>query len=635
VVSPASLALGQPPGGGVESVPNVVSLGRSWIFQTLTGAFDPGSRGFRFNNATQSNVTAMYISNIADSGVDAGSALLQLETDDRIYIQSRDDKTKFHLLRVTGPPVDNTTWVTLPVASVDIGTDLDDTDLCTHGFHLGAADAPEMFATVVGTVAELVAALEGDGGDTFIKAGTYPIDLDAVGALNTTPRRFVGAAESEVIITLTGTVPDSLDFTAGLTDLTGVEWANVTFRSLSANVTPALLTGCFSVRNVIADCNALTLTGFSGCRNMTNCTVDINGTASGTGFSVCLRLVNCVVRNSSRSGFSFCTELSNCVVEAIATLDAVVDASAFDRCDRISSCQADYTSTTSAPSNHHGFFSCEQVSACEFLGPTAAAISNLVGFTGCLQIAGCYALNGESGFATCEEVSACKSVGAADYGFTLCLRVSACFAGTSGIAGFESSENLSACLANDNDFGGFDTCLLVAGCQASNSTSGPGFSDCEQVSGCKSSGNAGTGYNNCWRVSASESTGDGSQYASNVAWVSLHSNNFQNIISPAQLVADVDDWSGPLGASVARLDADALGPWTISGIAASPAPHYSRYLRLVNVSANNILIGNQDVGSLAANRIITGTGADITLPPDGVMDLWYDITTARWRVMQA
>lgn len=142
-ISPASAVLGAALGGGA---PVVVNLGRSWAFQAATASADPGAAGFRLNNATQSAATAMYISNIADSGVDVGTALLQLEPEDRIYIQDRVDKAKFHLVRVTALPADNTTWVSIPIASVDIGDDLEADDLCTHGFHLGGADVPVVTA---------------------------------------------------------------------------------------------------------------------------------------------------------------------------------------------------------------------------------------------------------------------------------------------------------------------------------------------------------------------------------------------------------------------------------------------------------------------------------------------------------
>ncbi len=54
-------------------------------------------------------------------------------------------------------------------------------------------------------------------------------------------------------------------------------------------------------------------------------------------------------------------------------------------------------------------------------------------------------------------------------------------------------------------------------------------------------------------------------------------------------------------------------------------------LRLSNVGSNTITISNQSASSTAANRIITGTGADYSFLVDQTIDLIYDATTTRWR----
>ena len=133
MIAPASAVLGAQPGGG--GTPSVVSLGRSWAFSTSVAQADPGAATFRLNNATQANATALFISDFADSGVDVGSSFDEaLEAGDRIYMQDRVDKTKFHLFAVTGPPIDNATWHEIPIVSVDAGTEFEDADLVTHGF---------------------------------------------------------------------------------------------------------------------------------------------------------------------------------------------------------------------------------------------------------------------------------------------------------------------------------------------------------------------------------------------------------------------------------------------------------------------------------------------------------------------
>lgn len=55
-------------------------------------------------------------------------------------------------------------------------------------------------------------------------------------------------------------------------------------------------------------------------------------------------------------------------------------------------------------------------------------------------------------------------------------------------------------------------------------------------------------------------------------------------------------------------------------------------LALANVGTQSITLTNEGTGSVAANRILTGLGADVTLAKDQVVEMMYDATTARWRV---
>jgi hypothetical protein len=56
-----------------------------------------------------------------------------------------------------------------------------------------------------------------------------------------------------------------------------------------------------------------------------------------------------------------------------------------------------------------------------------------------------------------------------------------------------------------------------------------------------------------------------------------------------------------------------------------------RWLIFLNVGAQPAVIQNQNAGSDAANRVITGTGADVTVAADGSATLLYDEVTGRWR----
>lgn len=98
------------------------------------------------------------------------------------------------------------------------------------------------------------------------------------------------------------------------------------------------------------------------------------------------------------------------------------------------------------------------------------------------------------------------------------------------------------------------------------------------------------------------------------------------IASPTQIAGNVNDYE-TLAADILRLSTDASR--NITGLAGG---YDGRRLDLVNVGAQNIVLQNQNAGSAAANRVITGSGADITVGADDYVQLFYDGTTARWRV---
>lgn len=98
-------------------------------------------------------------------------------------------------------------------------------------------------------------------------------------------------------------------------------------------------------------------------------------------------------------------------------------------------------------------------------------------------------------------------------------------------------------------------------------------------------------------------------------------------VSPSQITADQNDYTGMDGFSFARLSSDASR--TITGIANG---FDGKKLYIVNVGSNDIILANQNASSTDTNRIITGTGADVTLSADQTATLIYDNTTQRWRI---
>jgi hypothetical protein len=98
------------------------------------------------------------------------------------------------------------------------------------------------------------------------------------------------------------------------------------------------------------------------------------------------------------------------------------------------------------------------------------------------------------------------------------------------------------------------------------------------------------------------------------------------VLSPAQITATQNDYNPGVG-SFWRLSTDASR--TITGILAGSS---GQLLTIVNVGANPLILANQNAGSADANKIITGTGADVTLTADQSINLVYDAVTVRWRV---
>ncbi|MFA6591491.1 MAG: hypothetical protein WCT21_04680 [Patescibacteria group bacterium] len=72
-----------------------------------------------------------------------------------------------------------------------------------------------------------------------------------------------------------------------------------------------------------------------------------------------------------------------------------------------------------------------------------------------------------------------------------------------------------------------------------------------------------------------------------------------------------------------------VGSATITGFAGGSD---GKYVRFMNASTFGLTIDNESVSSIAANRVITGTGSALTIPADGTFCAQYDITATRWRL---
>lgn len=110
----------------------------------------------------------------------------------------------------------------------------------------------------------------------------------------------------------------------------------------------------------------------------------------------------------------------------------------------------------------------------------------------------------------------------------------------------------------------------------------------------------------------------------------LHrAEHLSGVISPV-IAADQDDWNptGLASARIIRVDGGGAAR-AITGIVAQSGA----LVTLIAIGANAIDLFNESAGSSAANRIITATGATVSLATDDNATLWYDPTTSRWRII--
>jgi hypothetical protein len=100
-------------------------------------------------------------------------------------------------------------------------------------------------------------------------------------------------------------------------------------------------------------------------------------------------------------------------------------------------------------------------------------------------------------------------------------------------------------------------------------------------------------------------------------------------ITPATLVANTDNWAptGLSGASVIRVATDASR--NLTGLTGGAD---GRTMELINVGANPLVLVH-DATSTAANRFLCPTSANLTIGANSGVNLIYDATSSRWRVL--
>lgn len=110
--------LPQPPPSVPSSTGSQI-VSSNWTADVVTTIADPGSGDVRWNTANQYDATRVLISTIDRNGADVKLGLKAAISGDIIYIQQQNDSSVWMKYRITGAPIDHTTWIEYPVAAID------------------------------------------------------------------------------------------------------------------------------------------------------------------------------------------------------------------------------------------------------------------------------------------------------------------------------------------------------------------------------------------------------------------------------------------------------------------------------------------------------------------------------------
>jgi parallel beta-helix repeat protein len=104
-------------------------------------------------------------------------------------------------------------------------------------------------------------------------------------------------------------------------------------------------------------------------------------------------------------------------------------------------------------------------------------------------------------------------------------------------------------------------------------------------------------------------------------------------VTPSALTAgDNNDYDAEDN-TVFRMSGDSGGTTVLTGITIGFQNITNTRVRIINVSAFNIVLSHQDAASIDKGRFISPSAANITLAANDIADLEYDLTSSRWRII--
>jgi hypothetical protein len=139
--SPVTIGTGLSFASGTLTGTGGTSGSAEYTFSTSTSA-PPASGQIRFNNATYSAVTLVWVHNITNGGTDIKRPLLATPIGTKLIIQEQNNSANYADYEVIGTPVDRGNYVEFPVTFLEGGTAIANNQRVLFARQMGASYAP-------------------------------------------------------------------------------------------------------------------------------------------------------------------------------------------------------------------------------------------------------------------------------------------------------------------------------------------------------------------------------------------------------------------------------------------------------------------------------------------------------------
>lgn len=162
-------------GNGLYVPTAAVVTSGEYTFSANATMADPGSGNFRSNTGSSATATALALDQLGAGGTDVSTLFSALRLGDTVYVQDKNDSTRWARYQMTGAPTLNSGWAHLPVVVINAGAAIGGGQLCVMQMTMTAGGGG-------GGIGLATDALADAKGDLFAASANNAIDRLAVGA---------------------------------------------------------------------------------------------------------------------------------------------------------------------------------------------------------------------------------------------------------------------------------------------------------------------------------------------------------------------------------------------------------------------------------------------------------------------